>query len=64
MLPVLLLAVIMGAIVYCVKYFVGNLYVRLFIQVLVGMAVYTAGAALFKFEAFYYILGILKRRKV
>ncbi|HBN56209.1 MAG TPA: flippase [Lachnospiraceae bacterium] len=63
MLPILLLAVIMGAVVYCVKYFVGNLYIRLLIQVPVGMAVYTAGAAFFKFEAFYYILGMLKRRK-
>lgn len=63
MLPILLLAVIMGAAVYCVKYFIENLYIRLFIQVLVGMAVYTAGATLFKFEAFYYVLSILKRRK-
>ena len=54
------LAVVMGAIVYCVSFLgLGNM-TTLVIQVFLGVAIYMAGSIIFKFESFYYVLGILK----
>lgn len=61
-IPTLLLAIAMGGIVYGIKFLISNIFLRLFVQVLVGALVYILGAMIFRFEAFYYILGILKKK--
>ena len=63
MLPILAQAIIMGIIVYCIKYVIANLWIRLFVQIIVGAIVYILEAILFKMEPFYYVLRILKNRR-
>lgn len=59
-LPGILLALAMGAIVYCVQLFHLNDLVTLLIQVPLGAAIYIAGSHLFRMESYHYILGIAK----
>lgn len=60
--PAFLLALSMGAVAYYVGYMVSNIWIRLAVQVATGISVYVLGAMLFRFEAFYYIINILKRK--
>lgn len=59
-LPQLLLAAAMGAIVYCVQFLNLSAIVTLLIQIPLGVLVYVAGAALFKLESYTYVLTSLK----
>lgn len=61
-MPAFLLALSMGAVVYYVGYLISNIWIRLVIQVVTGIGVYFLGAVIFRFEAFYYIINILKRK--
>ena len=62
-LPSMLLSGVMFGAVWCVQYLhLGN-FVTLFIQIVVGIAVYVLGSELMKNESFLYILSILKSRK-
>ena len=59
-LPSTILAVIMGAIVYCFNFInLGNV-ITLIIQVIVGGIIYIIGSKLLKIDTFEYILDILK----
>lgn len=60
-LPPLLLAVVMGAAVYCIKFLPLLPVVALLIQVPLGVVIYVAGASLFKLESYQYVLGAAKR---
>ncbi len=60
-LPGILLASGMGAIVYCVQLFGFKHWVTLLIQVPLGIAVYAAGSLLFHIDSFHYALDIIKR---
>lgn len=59
-LPGILLAAGMGAIVYCVQFFGLNDWLTLAIQVPLGAALYIGGSKLFKLESFEYVLSIAK----
>ncbi|MBP1587429.1 MAG: lipopolysaccharide biosynthesis protein [Clostridia bacterium] len=59
-LPSLLLAAVMGAAVYSVTFLRIPYIVMLLIQVPLGVAIYFAGAKLFKMDSLEYILDILK----
>ncbi len=59
-LPSIILAWVMGGIVYCVGFLGLNEYVTLAIQVPLGVAIYTLGAKLFKMESFDYLLDLIK----
>ena len=65
--PSILLAVGMGAIVYCWNFAGLGTVVTLILQVLTGVVVYIAGAKLFKNDSFEYVLetvkGLVKRKK-
>lgn len=68
-LPSILLAVGMGAIVYLIGLFPIPTLPLLLIQVICGGAIYIMGSAIFKLEPFLYLIGIIKpmiqkRRKV
>lgn len=60
LLPCIALTLVMAAAVYFLNFLSLSLFLRLVIQVLVGAAIYVGGSALFKLEAFEYLLGILK----
>lgn len=60
MLPAMLLAGTMGAVVYCINFLNLNSLLTLIIQVPLGIAIYIAGSLLFKFESFQYILNMVK----
>ena len=66
-LPSMGLSVIMGAIVYCVLFLGLNAWLTLFIQFVLGAAIYIALAEIFKLECYIYlknmVLGFLKKRK-
>ena len=59
-LPSIILAWVMGGIVYCVGFLGLNEYVTLAIQVPLGVVIYTLGAKLFKMESFDYLLDVIK----
>ena len=65
-LPSLLLAVVMGAVVYAVELLPLGAFLTLLIQIPLGVLVYVVGSMIFKLESFTYILKMLKnflRRK-
>lgn len=59
-MPCILLAVGMGAVVWCVSLTGFSVMVTFLIQVVLGAAVYIAGSALFRIDSFIYLMGILK----
>ena len=59
-LPSILLAVFMGIVVYLVGFIKLPLIITMILQVLVGIVIYILISILFKFEAFDYILEIMK----
>lgn len=59
-MPGILLAVGMGAIVYCVQFLGLNDWLTLMIQVPLGALIYLSGSLLFHVESFEYILEIAK----
>jgi O-antigen/teichoic acid export membrane protein len=67
-LPNLLLAAFMGAIVYSVEFLNLSSIVTLIIQIPLGVAAYVLGSMIFKLESYVYVLNsaksFLKRRKV
>lgn len=62
-LPAILLAVIMGVIVYCVSFIRLNSALTLLIQIPLGMFVYIMGSKLLKLESYNYLLDIIKNFK-
>lgn len=60
LLPSLLLACLMGGIVYCVNFLGLVNWLTLLIQIPLGMIIYVGGAWLLKMEPFIYCLNILK----
>ena len=59
-LPSIVVAVFMGICVYAVGFINMPLIITMIIQVLIGVVIYFLISILFKFEAFYYILEIVK----
>lgn len=60
-LPAILLAIVMGIIVYCVSFVGLNSAVTLLIQIPLGAFVYIMGSKLFKLESYNYLLDIIKK---
>ncbi len=67
-LPSALLSVVMGVLVYLISLTHLPLILMLVVQILAGVAIYTALAAVFKLECFRYLvevlLGILKKKRI
>lgn len=61
--PTIILTAVMGATVYAVQFIPLPKILILLIQIVVGFVVYIGGAAVFKFEPFKYLVGIIKNRK-
>ena len=61
-LPSLLLAAVMGAAVFSVTFLKIPYVVMLLIQVPLGVAIYAAGAKLFKMDSLQYVLDIIKEK--
>ena len=59
-LPSIILAWVMGGIVYSVSLIGLNDFITLAIQIPLGVAIYTLGAKLFKMESFGYLLDVIK----
>ena len=62
MFHILIHSVVMGAIAFGVVCILPNLWLKLIVGILVGMAYYIAGAYLMKFEEMQELLLILKRK--
>ena len=62
LMHILLHSLVMGAIVFGIICMLPNLWLKLIVGVLVGMAYYIAGAYLMKFEEMQELLLILKRK--
>lgn len=62
-LPELVLACIMGAVVYAVGQFKMNDFLLLFLQIIAGAIVYIGASAIMKLEAFEYLVGKIKQSK-
>lgn len=61
--PTILLTAVMGIAVYSIQFLPLPSILILLLQIVVGLTVYVGGAAIFKFEAFGYLIGIIKARK-
>lgn len=59
-LPTFLLSVVMGGILYCIRFLNFENVVILIIQILAGIVIYIAGSVIFKMESFEYLIKILK----
>ncbi|OKZ73778.1 MAG: lipopolysaccharide biosynthesis protein [Clostridium sp. 26_22] len=63
-LPSIILAIIMGIIVYLVNFLNLSTILTLVLQVLIGAIIYIIGAALLKIDSFKYILSMIKEKKL
>ena len=61
-LPSIILAIIMGIIVYLVNFLNLSTILTLVLQVLIGAIIYIIGAALLKIDSFKYILSMIKKK--
>ena len=59
-LPSIIMAWVMGGIVYCVNFLGLSDIITLLIQVPLGVAIYALGAKLFRMESFDYLLDVIK----
>lgn len=63
-MPSIVLAAIMGLCVLLVQMFCSfNAFFILLIQISIGIIIYVGGSVILKLESYYYILGILRRRR-
>jgi hypothetical protein len=62
LMHILLHTLVMGAITYWVVCMLPNLWLKLIVGILAGMAYYIAGAYLMKFEEMQELLLIIKRK--
>lgn len=60
MLPQIMISLVMGAIVYCVKYIGLNNLFTLIIQVPLGVALYVGLSKLFRIDSFEYIIDVAR----
>jgi len=58
----IILAMVMGFIVNILNYMISNLYILLFIQIIVGIILYFGGSVIFKIDSFYYITAIIRKQ--
>lgn len=58
----LILSLVMCVLVSGIQYFQLNMYIELFIQIIVGVFVYVMGAKVFKMENYKYIIDMLKNK--
>lgn len=63
-LPSIILAIIMGSIVYLVNLLNLSTILTLVLQVLIGAIIYILGAALLKIDSFKYILSMIKEKRL
>lgn len=63
MFPALCLSGFMGVLVYGVGFVLPGVWLKLILQILVGMAVYVALSAAFHVESFYYLVDIVKKKR-
>ena len=61
--PTLLLAVIMGVVVYLFNFINMSAIVTLLVQIIVAIFMYIVGSVVFKNESFYYLIGMLKQKR-
>lgn len=59
-LPAILLAAIMGFVVYCVSFIGLNALLTLTIQIPLGAIIYIGGSKLFKLESYEYLIDVIK----
>lgn len=66
-LPSMIIAAVMGTIVYCVQFIGLNAWLTLITQIVLGIVIYVGLAQIFKLECYIYlknlIFGFLKKRK-
>lgn len=63
LLPNFILAVVMGVVVFSMKWIECNTFVLLVLQILVGAVIYVLGSIISKNENFYYLLDYIKGMK-
>lgn len=63
MMPSFLIAVLMGAVIYPIKFAIYNNFLLIILQVLIGIPVYILLTKLFKIDNLDYLLGVLRKRK-
>lgn len=63
MMPSFLIAVLMGAVIYPIKFAIHNNFLLIILQVLIGIPVYILLTKLFKIDNLDYLLGVLRKRK-
>lgn len=60
LMPVMLIGALMGIIVWGVGYLIHNLFIRLLLQIFIGVLVYVLFSKLFKIDSFGYLLKIIQ----
>lgn len=63
MMPSFLIAVLMGVVIYPIKFVIHNNFLLIILQVLAGVPVYILLTKLFKIDNLDYLLGVLRKRK-
>lgn len=58
--PATILAVVMGGCVYCISFLDLNFLVSALLQILVGFLVYLSGSIIFRLEAYYQLLDMMR----
>lgn len=61
MVPTMILACFMAGIVYAVQWLGLGLIMTLVLQIVLGAAIYTAGAYVLRFESLFYVLNIIRQ---
>lgn len=61
--PYLVLSVLMFTITYSITFTSLNSILMIIVQIIVGILIYVAGCIIFRLEAFFYILNLIKTKK-
>lgn len=61
--PYILLSIIMGSVIYCIGFINVSIGMKLFIQFIVGIAIYISGSIILKLDSFKYLSDIIKNFK-
>ncbi|MFJ5717808.1 lipopolysaccharide biosynthesis protein [Neobacillus sp. NPDC093127] len=63
-LPSLLLSIIMGIIVYSIKFLMLNVWITILSQIIIGALIYIAGSYVFKLKSLIYLVSLFNKRRI
>ena len=58
----MIVAILMGVLIYPIKFLISNKFLLILVQILLGMLIYIFLSRIFKLDSFYYIINLMKNK--